>query len=380
MSGTTEIAAVTAALRGLLAEGIATEPDLADTVFTTQPPDIARTDGVTSNQLNLFLYRTAVNPAWSNRNLPGRDDVSLSTAPLALTLSYLLTAYGRDNDSRQPFGHLLLGRAMGLLHDNPVLTAELLDAAQPVRLTLQPLSLDDVSKLWSGFQTHYRLSVAYEASVVLIESTRPSRAPPPALRLAIGSRPDANLPVLEGTERGAAPWAGGKVTLLGRGLAGVSSVRLSRDDQVWDLPATPSVDGRRLTIPLPTKNGPAAGWCMASTLPGDAGALASNTLHVAVAAQIASTLPMTHSLAKGPLKLELAAPIGPAQTASLLLGAREWKASPRKAAERHLLFDLTGIAPGEYMLRLRVDGIDTVHVINDAVPAFDADARVTVKP
>jgi hypothetical protein len=41
-----------------------------------------------------------------------------------------------------------------------------------VRVTLQPLSLEEMSRLWSTFQTQYRLSVAYEVSVVLIDSAR----------------------------------------------------------------------------------------------------------------------------------------------------------------------------------------------------------------
>src|SRR5262249_45338435 len=34
----------------------------------------------------------------------------------------------------------------------------------------QPLSTDEMSKLWTAFQTHYRSAAAYEASVVLIDS------------------------------------------------------------------------------------------------------------------------------------------------------------------------------------------------------------------
>ena len=43
-----------------------------------------------------------------------------------------------------------------------------------VRITPQPLSVDELSKLWTAFQTHFRISAAYQVSVVLIESTRPN--------------------------------------------------------------------------------------------------------------------------------------------------------------------------------------------------------------
>jgi hypothetical protein len=45
------------------------------------------------------------------------------------------------------------------------------EQVERVRITLQPLTLEEVAKLWNVFQTPYRISVAYEVSVVLIEST-----------------------------------------------------------------------------------------------------------------------------------------------------------------------------------------------------------------
>jgi hypothetical protein len=50
-----------------------------------------------------------------------------------------------------------------------------------VRITLQPLSVEEICRLWSGFQTQYRVSVSYEVSVVLIESTQPTKTPLPVL-------------------------------------------------------------------------------------------------------------------------------------------------------------------------------------------------------
>src|SRR6185437_15607604 len=52
---------------------------------------------------------------------------------------------------------------------------------EKVRITLHPITVDELSKLWTGFATQYRLSAAYEVGVTLIESTRPSNAPLPIL-------------------------------------------------------------------------------------------------------------------------------------------------------------------------------------------------------
>jgi hypothetical protein len=392
VSGSAEIATVTAALRNLLAEGMAPDPDLADTVFTTQPPDLARTDAVTANQLNLFLYRAAVNPAWSNLSVPGRvapgED---APPPLALTLSYLLTAYGRDNDARRPFSHLLLGRAMGVLHDNPILAAAppaeagLRRNIPPIRLTLQPLSLDDISKLWSGFQTHYRLSVAYEASVVLIESARPVRTPPPALRLGLRSDalPGGAMPLLDRPHAAQSPQSGDLVVLMGSGLLGDATIRLTQGGRSWDLPAQAAAQGDRVQFTLPAKDGPSAGWStVTARLTRGTQTVTSNTLPLAIAPRIVSPLPMTvRQKADGvELEFEVTPPVRPEQTVSLLLGSRETPVTSRSAGGRTLHVTVRGLAAGSYLLRLRVDGVDSafLDLSQSGAPAFDPAARLTV--
>jgi hypothetical protein len=74
---------------------------------------------------------------------------------------------------------------MRAMHDSPLLmpadlssalaASDLHDQVERVRTTPQPLSLEEMSKLWMTFQTQYRLSAAYQVSVVLIESTRRKR-------------------------------------------------------------------------------------------------------------------------------------------------------------------------------------------------------------
>jgi hypothetical protein len=177
MSNSLAIAAVTATLRYLLDRGLNAE--VPGTRLTTRPPDKAR-DGQSGNQVNLFLYQTLPNAAWRNLALPGNP----GPPPLALNLHYLLSAYGQNEDDPEPTSHHLLGLAMRILHDHAVLDPAVIRAALPgndlheqaerVRVTPQPLSLEEMSKLWSTFQTPYRLAVAYEVSVVLIASTRRS--------------------------------------------------------------------------------------------------------------------------------------------------------------------------------------------------------------
>jgi hypothetical protein len=189
------IAAVTATLRSLLFAQTQSQTEVTN--VTTLPPDKAN-QGDSGRRLNLFLYHVDFNAAWRNQVIPHRTKPGeTGHPPLALNLHYLLTAYG-DNEQEET-DHLLLGTAMRVLHDQPVLTAKMIQNAigdprsplagahldqqfEPVRVTPEALSIDEVSKLWTTFQTQYRVSASYQASVVLLESKKPTHSPLPVLK------------------------------------------------------------------------------------------------------------------------------------------------------------------------------------------------------
>jgi len=145
-------------LQAILGNGIIADPDLTDTTVTILPPDKARGTN-NANQLNLFLYQILPNAAWRNMNIPTQvAHGETGSPPLALKLHYLITAFGRDNDTALPFGHLLLGRAMSILFDHAVLGPDEIRAAttaalpasdldkqvERVRITLQPMTLEEI--------------------------------------------------------------------------------------------------------------------------------------------------------------------------------------------------------------------------------------------
>ena len=53
--------------------------------------------------------------------------------------------------------------------------SDLADQVELIKITPAAMSTDEMSKLWSAIQSHYRPSAAYQVSVVLIEGTRPAR-------------------------------------------------------------------------------------------------------------------------------------------------------------------------------------------------------------
>ena len=211
MSSPLAIAAVTAALKDLLNDGLLNHQDLSSIgsfSVTALPPDRVTTGQNEPNQLNLFLYQVTPNLGWRNAELPSRNTqgARLSNAPLALDLHYLLTAYGSQDFNAE----VLLGYAMQLLHETPVLTREqlriVLGAPSPVNGSILPslfgtlsavdladqvelikitpvfLSTEELSKMWTAMQARYRPTMAYMASVVLIQSTASARVAPPVLK------------------------------------------------------------------------------------------------------------------------------------------------------------------------------------------------------
>ena len=150
--------------------------------------------------VNMFLYQVSPNAALRNDDLPTRGGRRARSAPPAppLDLHYLLTVFGDDNELEPQH---LLGSAMGAARRpassrrdrrspsrrsrRPIRRRRSgqSDLGRPGRarskLTPLPLTHEELSKLWSVFQTPYRLSVAYQASVVLLErGGRPRRRRP----------------------------------------------------------------------------------------------------------------------------------------------------------------------------------------------------------
>src|SRR5262249_38283665 len=125
MSNGLAIAAVTATLQNLLVKGITIENRLEDTIVTIMPLDKARPATETKNKLNLFLYHPMPRAASRNMDVAPRSKPGeISMPPLGLNLYYLLTAFGQNGDISGPFSHHLLGRAVSILHDHPILGAE----------------------------------------------------------------------------------------------------------------------------------------------------------------------------------------------------------------------------------------------------------------
>lgn len=154
-----------------------------DPTITIPDGQIALTSPAEANaggvRLTLFLY--SICPAAEYRNeleIPGAsiDDEPVSSP---LNLYYLLTAFSppQDPTSRSLDSHLLLGQAMRVFFDNGTLTGSLLRGDLPrdeeLRLSLQPITIEDLTRIWSVFpETALQPSVSYLVTPVRVRSNR----------------------------------------------------------------------------------------------------------------------------------------------------------------------------------------------------------------
>lgn len=429
MSNTLAIAAVTNAIRNLLQSELpALDAELSDLNVTTRTPDAARKN-LAGTSLNVFLYEAVSNAGWRNQDLPAQvRPGEAGTPPLALNLHYLLTSYARDDADQQAVSHRVLAGAMSVLHDHPVLdsselAAALTDndvAAQPERIRITPLqlSLDDISKLWTAFQANFRLSAAYEARVLLIDSRNASRSPLPVL--ARGAQ-DTGVTTLTGTalvlqglippDSQPAARLGETVTVVGSNLTAAQTV--IRFTSLWRVPEgqppaeqvelLPTAGDRagRLDVVVPDRPDDAAafgrwvpGFYTAAAVTARPGlpVAASNEVGFALAPQITVTPHGAAAVAiGGTLTVTCVPRIKDGQLVILLLGDRqlapESLANPAPGDPNldtiptTLTFTVPALDPGTYLVRLRVDGVDSIPVLRTGprgLPSFDPGQQVNV--
>jgi hypothetical protein len=366
------IAAVTATF-GRLIRNVS----LSGITFSMLPPDIARTTNA-ARQLNLYLYRVTPNLAYRNADLPTRGSSGeLANQPvLALNLHYLMTAWGAADDNID--GHHLLAQAMSLINDRPVLTrasiaaamaaeaaahadlaaADLAEQVEHVKLTLDTLSYEDLFKLWSAFQTGYRLSVAYEASLVLIERRAPRRSMPPPREAALIAMP-LSRPRIDSVEPPEAT-AGSTVALVGGDLAAATTnVRID-----GALVAPDDVAPERVTVTLPgTLRAGIHALSVVQNVDFDGTGVPLFESAVAPLVLIPQVTGPIPSVAAGAdISVPVAPPVEQRQDAVVLVGNSAIPVPPRTTAAALSTLKVKlppAVTAGSHLVRVRVEGAES---------------------
>ncbi len=402
MSNYLSIATVTAALRDILDSAAKAAVDGAEA--TSERPDVAKANPKPC--ISLFLYQVAPNPDLRNADLPTRrNDGSLSRRPqTALDLFYLLTFIGNDK-MQEP--QRMMGNAMSALHAQPILSQGMIqktiDAAvssdsnhylkesdlaaqiETVKFTPMSLNLEELSKLWSVFfQTPYSLSVAYRVSAILIEADLSPRQALPVRGSGFYPGPFRQPSITEIVSQAGSgqPILGqGTIVVKGRNLKGDGAVVLINGTEMTLDPDT--VSNTEIPIDLGSQTdklraGVQGVQVLHGLMIGD-----PPTAHRAVASNVAPFVLRPEIKAtdvgglagppakprSGDLKLTLSPKVGKAQPVILLLNelnpppdraphAYTFEASSRKSDAATVTVPVKGVAAGNYLVRVRVDGAE----------------------
>jgi hypothetical protein len=438
MSSPLAIATVTAVLRDLLNNGLIDHNIVgalgSNVTVSAVPPDtIPLSSPNSTSQLNLFLHQVTPNPALRNVNLPSRDSRGgrIANAPLALDLHYLLTAYGAE----ELHSEILLGYAMYLMHERPVLdrkairtavagntvdtsilpvayqalsAADLADQLEQIKITPVSMSTEEMSKLWSAMQAHYRPSAAYSISVVLIEAEKPARSPLPVLtrgpRDGVTGReagiiataglipPYPGLSSVEPPRKQLAAAQGDSITLHGHHLDGSNlEARFSHPllESPITVPVGANVNSDRVSVTLPNDAAAQAGWppgnwslALRLQRPGETEIRTTNSLPLmlAPAVDIAASN-SSRDAGSGVVTVQLVfTPEARApQDVRLIAGGHEAKPVDLSSQTGSLDFAFPDLAAGNQWIRLRVDGVDSLLVDREAQPPeFDATQHLVI--
>jgi hypothetical protein len=438
MSSALAIAGVTAVLRDLLNDGFINHNvsgvlGSSVTVSVLAPDRVVASGSAEASQINLFLYLVTPNAGWRNEGLASRDAsgrLRLANPPLALDLHYLLSVYSGGDLHAE----ILLGYAMQLLHEMPVLTrtairtalnpspdagtslppalralvdAGLEDQVELIKLTPQYLNTEEMSRLWTAMQTHFRPTAAYLASVVLIEARAPVRAPLPVLTrglvdpvtgrergivVAPGLLPA--LPMLTGVAvPGGQPAAriGDTIALTGHNLDGSAREVLLANDRfeiAMTLPAlAPGADDAATLMqftlaPALGADLPAGLYRVGARLvrPDAPLPLLTNQLALGLAPQI-TNLPLTVPRAgdgSASFTLTFTPALRAGQRAQLLLGQNMLIPEPGALPATALAFLIPDAPAGAHLARLRIDGIDSPVIDMSTTPPRFLDQRVVI--
>jgi hypothetical protein len=279
------------------------------------------------------------------------------------------------------------------------------------------MSVEEMSRLWSAIQSHYRPSAAYQVSVVLIEARRPAQRPLPVISRGMidpstqrdrGVVVNADMLPPVPTLFEASPPANQPVARLGDAVA-VTGVRLAGTGAVArlvhrlvttpiELPVTPNAAGTAFTLALPNDN-PAQStfvpglWQLSLrvTPTGELHPRETNGIGLllapdpVIAADASLGLPAAQATRGGSpprvtVTMRSRPQVRPEQRATLALDGVTAEAGPRTAAGDPLVFVFPNqVPPGNRWVRLRVDGVDSPLVLRTGpAPAFDPSQQLGV--
>lgn len=123
--------------------------------------------------LSVWLYRIIRDDQRLNDPPVRISPTELRPPPLPVRLHYLITPVTNEQTGDPETEQLILGKVLQLFHSHPVLAgadlqAEFAGTEVELRVRLEPLMLEEITRVWEALDGSYQLSVSYEVSVVNI--------------------------------------------------------------------------------------------------------------------------------------------------------------------------------------------------------------------
>jgi len=174
MAAYTVLAEAGESLANVLWEEIQLDPqvnsliDNENRISLDSPFDLQDNDSV---KLSIYLYRITENASTKNQVPAQGDGAQLRKPPLALDLHYLVTPLVGTVTDQQ----IILGKVMQILYDRAILqgtdlTGSLVSSGQTLRVILNTVPLEELTRVWQSMEMSYRLSVVYLVRVIMVDS------------------------------------------------------------------------------------------------------------------------------------------------------------------------------------------------------------------
>jgi len=391
MSNFLAIATVTATLQQLLQASVGTA--VSGARVKTVRPEVSG-NGAAEAHANLYLYQVTPNAGWRNADLPTRNPAGhlVDRPQVALDLHYLISFYG-DEGKLEP--QRLLGCVVSTLNARPVLSRQMIrdtianpsfdflarsnlaEEVELVKFMPAALSLEELSKLWSVFfQTPYTLSVAYQGTVVLIESEESHQVALPVRERKMYIAP-FRQPVIEEVVSQAGPneriVVGSTLVVRGKRLSSeITQVRIGGGEAITPFALNDSQVSLPLTEPPLVAGSIRAGVqgvqvvhpMLLGTPPVPHRGVESNVsafvLHPTITA-------VTASNPQASVTVKLRPDVGKSQRVVLLLsefggsspGAYSFTVPSRTIDTDSITIQISGVKTADYLVRVQIDGAES---------------------
>jgi len=333
--------------------------------------------------INGYLYQVLPNSSYQAEPLPVRDSRGqlINRPILAVNLSYIISFFG-DEETFVP--QRLLGSTMTALNSAPLLDKHVIQAiednyaylaksrldrqAEQIKVTLVPMNLEELHRLWSLFgQAPYQLSLAYQVSLLLLESDEQPMPKFPVQKVQVVSN-FSFQPVIE-THTPRTCFYDSVMTLHGKNFRKGMTVR-------WrNLDLETSIDSsQKISFRLPSNV--VAGTHLIQVVEENSGLQSSDPYPILISPTIIKTEknePMAWlekrqdgESVSGKIVIEISPSVMPSQHVEIILtpfepqgAALQVSATPIDTRSTKVSFNISSILPGKYGVRVVVDRIQS---------------------